>query len=127
LRARNPSIIDAGLDAYGWDGPWSSRRGFDSLVQMSTGICAAGAAATGADWPTPLPAQALDHGTGYLLAAAICRALATTVAEGRTSLIRASLVGAANVLWSMPDADAIDLDPQSGGPADTELRASAWG
>src|SRR5690606_12695692 len=99
----NPAIIDAALDAYGWRGPWAGRRGFDSLVQMSSGICAAGAAAAGTDRPTPLPAQALDHGTGYLLAAAVCRALATSVESGGATEIRASLVGAANVLWSLPD------------------------
>lgn len=42
---------------------------------MSTGIAAAGATAMGEDRPVPLPAQALDHGAGYLLAAGICRAL----------------------------------------------------
>ena len=69
LAALNPALIVASLDAYGWDGPWWDRRGFDSLVQMSAGIAAAGAAATGADHPVPLPVQALDHGCGYLLAA----------------------------------------------------------
>src|SRR5690606_28759131 len=54
LRERNPSLIIAALDAYGWEGPWRDRRGFDSLVQMSCGIAAAGAAAAGADQPVPL-------------------------------------------------------------------------
>ena len=47
LAALNPALIVASLDAYGWNGPWRDRRGFDSLVQMSSGIAAAGAAATG--------------------------------------------------------------------------------
>jgi len=37
-----PGLIDVGLSAYGWSGPWNLRRGFDSLVQMSTGIAEAG-------------------------------------------------------------------------------------
>ena len=37
LAALNPALIVASLDAYGWDGPWRDRRGFDSLVQMSSG------------------------------------------------------------------------------------------
>ena len=47
-RALNPGLIDVRLDAYGWTGPWRNRRGFDSLVQMSTGIAAAGMAWRGA-------------------------------------------------------------------------------
>ncbi|MGT2494711.1 CoA transferase [Cupriavidus basilensis] len=37
-REINPGLVDVSLDAYGWSGPWTGRRGFDSLVQMSTGI-----------------------------------------------------------------------------------------
>jgi crotonobetainyl-CoA:carnitine CoA-transferase CaiB-like acyl-CoA transferase len=36
--ALSPGLIDVSLDAYGWTGPWAARRGFDSLVQMSSGI-----------------------------------------------------------------------------------------
>ena len=82
LRRINPALVDAGLDAYGWCGPWAGRRGFDSLVQMSCGIAAAGALAAGVDRPVPLPAQALDHGTGYLLAAGVM--VARSTAQHRT-------------------------------------------
>ena len=66
-----PGLVDVSLDAYGWTGPWAARRGFDSLVQMSSGIAEAGhgrgrAPAT----RCRCPVQALDHATGYLLAAA---------------------------------------------------------
>jgi hypothetical protein len=40
LRRDNPALVVAALDAYGWTGPWRTRRGFDSLVQMSSGIAA---------------------------------------------------------------------------------------
>jgi len=63
--------VDVSLNAYGWSGPWVARRGFDSLVQMSCGI----AAASGLDKPVPLPVQALDHATGYLVAACVLEAL----------------------------------------------------
>lgn len=75
LHALNPGLVVVGLNAYGATGPWAGRRGFDSLVQMSAGIADAGRAAAGTDRPVPLPAQALDHGTGYLAAAAVARAL----------------------------------------------------
>ncbi len=75
LHALSPGLVVVGLNAYGATGPWAGRRGFDSLVQMSAGIADAGRAAAGTDRPVPLPAQALDHGTGYLAAAAVARAL----------------------------------------------------
>jgi hypothetical protein len=102
LAALNPALIVASLDAYGWVGPWRDRRGFDSLVQMSSGIAAAGAAAAGADHPVPLPVQALDHACGYLMAAAVGRALTRRRTESVVSRIRFSLIGTANLLWSLP-------------------------
>lgn len=102
LRSINPSLITVNHDAYGWSGPWAGRRGFDSLVQMSTGIAAAGAAAAGTDRPTPLPAQALDHGIGHLLAAATCRALTRLISDGVAADVTGSLVGAANVVKAHP-------------------------
>jgi crotonobetainyl-CoA:carnitine CoA-transferase CaiB-like acyl-CoA transferase len=73
LAARRPGLVVASLSAWGDTGPWGGRRGFDSIVQAATGI----AMAESADGTTPaaLPAQALDHATGYLLAAAIMNAL----------------------------------------------------
>jgi crotonobetainyl-CoA:carnitine CoA-transferase CaiB-like acyl-CoA transferase len=84
LSSLNPHLLTTRVDAYGYTGPWSSRRGFDSLVQMSAGIAAIGANGR----PSPLPAQALDHATGYLLAAATCRALVDGRSEVRLSLAR---------------------------------------
>src|SRR3546814_15270290 len=37
-----PGLVDICLNAYGWTGPWRLRRGFDSLVQMSSGLAEAG-------------------------------------------------------------------------------------
>ena len=71
-----PGLIDISLDAYGWSGPLAERRGFDSLVQMSSGIAHTGMTRSSADKPVPLPVQALDHATGYLIAAATLSALA---------------------------------------------------
>lgn len=70
-----PGLIDVCLNAYGWSGPWQNRRGFDSLVQMSSGIAEAGMHWQHADKPTPLPLQALDHATGYLMAASAIKLL----------------------------------------------------
>jgi hypothetical protein len=122
----NPDLILASLNAYGDAGPWRTRRGFDSLVQMSSGIAAAGAQWLGRDEPVPLPVQALDHATGYLLAAAIADALTSQLAGAPVSRIRASLIGAANLLWSLPRPAAQPGRPQ---PGDFLLvdTTTAWG
>lgn len=93
-----PGLIDISLDAYGWDGPMAGRRGFDSLVQMSTGIAEAGMRAAGAARPTPLPVQALDHATGYLMAAATLSALAQQREDGCGYVARLSLARTAGLL-----------------------------
>lgn len=92
-RARlRPSLIDVSLDAYGWTGPWAGRRGFDSLVQMSSGIADEGMRRFGAAGPAPLPVQALDHAAGWIMAAAVLRGLTEQRAghgwTARTSLAR---------------------------------------
>ena len=114
LTAINPALIVASLNAYGWDGPWRHRRGFDSLVQMSCGIAAAGAFAAGRDEPFPLPVQALDHATGYLLAAEVGRALTRRLTRSAVSRIRASLIGTANLLWSLPRPADLPSAPSPG-------------
>ena len=126
LTALNPSLIVASLNAYGWDGPWRDRRGFDSLVQMSCGIAAAGAVGAGRDEPFPLPVQALDHATGYLLAAAVGRALTRRLARSAVSRIHASLIGTANLLWSLPRPAALPPKPSPGDFALADT-STAWG
>jgi CoA-transferase family III len=125
LTALNPALIIASHNAYGWDGPWRDRRGFDSLVQMSCGI----AAAAGADRPVPLPVQALDHATGYLLATAIGRALTARLTRETAGRIRASLIGTANLLWSLPQGADLGDQPPRPRPDEIPLvaAATAWG
>lgn len=98
LRRLNPALVDVSLCAYGWSGPWRHRRGFDSLVQMSSGIAAYGMARSGEPVPTPLPVQALDHATGYLLAAAALHALRERWRAGRVQGARLSLARVAHLL-----------------------------
>jgi crotonobetainyl-CoA:carnitine CoA-transferase CaiB-like acyl-CoA transferase len=86
-----PGIVYVSLCAYGHDGPWASRRGFDSLVQTASGLNAAEAEAFGAHEPKALPAQELDHATGYLLAFATMSALARRAERGGSWHVRASL------------------------------------
>jgi CoA-transferase family III len=127
-RALNPSLVDVRLDAYGWSGPWRNRRGFDSLVQMSTGIAAAGKAWRGADKPVPLPAQALDHATGYLMAAAAVRGLALRLSGGQATSAGLSLARTAALLMGTARQG---IEPKALSPADADysaaVEATDWG
>ena len=102
LYSLNPALIEASLCAYGWSGPWAERRGFDSLVQMSCGIAHHGMEINKTDKPVPLPVQALDHGTGYLLAASVLRALSHLYTHNRSSRARLSLARTAGLLLETP-------------------------
>lgn len=110
LRAIAPHLIDISLCAYGWHGPWAGRRGFDSLVQMSCGIAHEGMRRQGANRPVPLPVQALDHATGYLMAAAALRAVRLHNETGRVLCARVSLARTAALLMSAPARDFTGAD-----------------
>ncbi|KAF8340595.1 CoA-transferase family III domain-containing protein [Cantharellus anzutake] len=107
-----PGIIIANLRAYGWDGPWRDRRGFDSLVQTATGFNVAEAESYNqspsveeGDSPLrlrPFPVQCLDHAAGQLLTLGIISALDKTWKEGGSYEVRVSLAGTGNLLRSLP-------------------------
>ncbi|GGO49735.1 putative L-carnitine dehydratase [Streptomyces lasiicapitis] len=107
LAERRPGLVVAQLSAWGTSGPWSDRRGFDSLVQVASGIAVAEGSP---ESPGALPAQALDHGTGYLLAAAVLRALSERAAGGAgtggTVLVRLALARTAAWLTGWPTYSA---------------------
>ena len=86
-----PGLIQLSLSAYGHAGPWSGRRGFDSLVQSATGIAYTEGQAQGLAEPGKLPCQALDHATGYLAAFGAMMALRRRAEEGGSWLVRVSL------------------------------------
>jgi len=105
-RELRPGLVEVALDAYGWTGPWSGRRGFDSLVQMSSGIAEAGMRWAGAERPTPLPVQALDHATGYLAAAAAIVAVGRMRRDGVSTTSRVSL---ARTALELPPEGPVDV------------------
>ncbi|MFF4021157.1 CoA transferase, partial [Streptomyces sp. NPDC001843] len=110
-----PGLVEVALNAYGWTGPWKNRRGFDTLVQFSSGLADATTAwaladpehrtpinALGrlvdADRPRHLPVEALDFATGYQIAAAAIRGLTRRVTTGEGSVSRLSLARTAAML-----------------------------
>jgi CoA-transferase family III len=114
LADRHPGLVIAQLSAWGFTGPWAERRGFDSIVQAASGIAALEVDADGT--PGALPCQLLDHGTGYLTAAAVLDALAEQWEGGGTHLARLSLARIAH--WLLEGVDDRD-DAVAAAPAPT--------
>jgi crotonobetainyl-CoA:carnitine CoA-transferase CaiB-like acyl-CoA transferase len=104
LAANHPHVVHATLNAWG-AGPWGDRRGFDSIVQAATGVAMAQAADD--ELPGVLPAQVLDHSTGYLLAAGVSAALRARSMNGGIWRVSANLARTAH--WLL-DAEP-DLEP----------------
>jgi hypothetical protein len=102
LSERHPHLSVITVSAWGPSGPWATRRGFDSIVQCPTGI----ALAEGVEGrPGTLPAQVLDHATGYLAAAAGLLALAAVQLDEPPRLVQLSLAQTAQWLQSAGQTD----------------------
>jgi hypothetical protein len=116
LAQRHPGLTVVTLSAWGHRGPWAARRGFDSLVQVACGIAVreAGPGWSGDTPPGTLPAQLLDHATGYLMAAGTSLAVAQQRGRGGTPHVRFSLLGTAQWLLGLPaetGPDPEEVDP----------------
>lgn len=122
----NPARIDVSISAYGWQGPWGGRRGFDSLVQFSTGI--ADICSNSEGEPGKLPVQALDHAAGYIMAASILEAL-RLAREGRIVSARTSLARVAWMLCEAKDAPQPSASIQPPEEVDylESVESSDWG
>lgn len=111
LAERYPGLVVAQLSAWGVDHP--ERAGFDSLVQAESGIALV--ESVDGDRPGALPAQALDHSAGYLLAASVVALLDRRRRDGGTWQVRTSLRRIAAELLGMPrnaePAPERDVDP----------------
>jgi crotonobetainyl-CoA:carnitine CoA-transferase CaiB-like acyl-CoA transferase len=106
LANARPGIVVVNLSAYSHVGPWAARRGFDSLTQNVNGINweeAKAAMPHGRDLrPRELPAQALDHAAGYVLALGAMVALARRANEGGSWRVRTSLAQMGHWLQTLP-------------------------
>lgn len=104
----HPGIVIVQISAFDWVGPWAGRRGFDSIVQSTTGIRHAGGqfavdsvGAPAGFQPTGLPVQALDYATGFLAAGVAAQLLAHRREIGGSWLARVSLLRTRNRLVAM--------------------------
>ena len=123
----SPGIVYVSLSAYGHAGPWAERRGFDSLVQTATGFNHAEGQAAGIDGPKELPAQMLDHATGYLMAFGAMMGKLRQSREGGSWHVRVSLAQTGRWLWNLGRvADGLkmeDLKPETIAPFMEEMRS----
>lgn len=112
LVAEHPHLAVAELDAWGPAGPWGGMRGFDSIVQAASGIATIYGSGAGERWrPGALPCQALDHATGYGIAAGLIRLLAERRESGCGGRVHMSLARTAVELMGLPVPEV------TGGPA----------
>ncbi|RGP69584.1 hypothetical protein FSPOR_4688 [Fusarium sporotrichioides] len=98
----NPNIIVANMSAFGPEGPWSGRRGFDSMVQTCSGMNVSEAERAGqGEAARPTPCQALDHSGGYMLAVGVMAALYHRTIKGGSWKVDVSLAGMMKYLRSL--------------------------
>jgi hypothetical protein len=114
-RRINPGLVEVALRAYGWEGPWKMRRGFDTIVQFSTGLANAtqewaladpenrlplqiNGHDTDATRPRHTPVEGLDLSTGHQIAAAAIRGLTRRLRTGAGSITKYSLARTASLL-----------------------------
>ncbi len=123
-----PGIVYVSLSAYGHTGPWSGRRGFDSLTQTASGMNHAEAEAAGQTDPKPLPCQALDHASGYLLAFGALTALTRRMREGGSWHVRVSLARTGRWIRDLGRVTNGLACPPPGSVADLmDISDSGWG
>ena len=107
LCAARPGLVCASLSAYGHEGPWAQRRGFDSVLQAACGL----ALSHGADAPKLLPTSPLDYAAGFLLAFGVEVALRRRAREGGSYRVRTSLAQVAHWLRGFQHAATPAADP----------------
>jgi hypothetical protein len=120
LAERHPGLVVVTLSAWGHRGRWGARRGFDSLVQAACGIALTEGTPQA---PGALPAQVLDHATGYLAAAAALLGLRRQGVEGGTHHVRLALAGTARWLQDLPSGPAADVPEVDPAPYLTDIAA----
>jgi crotonobetainyl-CoA:carnitine CoA-transferase CaiB-like acyl-CoA transferase len=107
LMQLRPGIIYVSENAFGHDGPWQGRPGWEQLAQSTTGV----AVIQGGARPTLAPAAMNDYTTGYFAALGAITALRRRATEGGSWLVTVSL--SQTSMWY--ERLGHDLDPLSAG------------
>lgn len=124
LAESHPGLVITLLDAWGHSGPWAGRRGFDSVVQGPTGI-SVGESPDGIE-PSALPCQLLDHGTGYLAAAAVLDGVRRQMTEGGTHVRRVSLARTAAWITSTAGTGDVASSPNAAHHGGDDADIAPW-
>ena len=119
-----PGMTHVAVSAYGSEGPWAPRRGWEELAQAATGIAVEQGAFMAArrksrreSLPELIPAAVLDYTTGYLAAVGAMAALLRRIREGGSWSVQVSLAATAMWLLSLGKIDAASV-PLSWEPRD---------
>ena len=98
IKARRPDIVYASVSAYGYDGPWGRRRGYEVQGQAVAGA----QVQFGGDGPAMrLPYEINDYGTGVLTAYAVALALLHRLRTGEGQQVEAALAYTATLHQSL--------------------------
>ncbi len=98
LRQRKPDLVYASLNAYGYDGPWSHRPGWEQLAQATSGMQVRRGGRDAAPMLMPYPVN--DYGTGMMGAYAVALALHERSRTGRGQSVDSGLALTAGLLQS---------------------------
>jgi crotonobetainyl-CoA:carnitine CoA-transferase CaiB-like acyl-CoA transferase len=98
LAKRRPGIVYLTISAFSRAGPWSQRRGYDTLVAAASGLTR-----SGTEDPARLPCQPLDYLTGYLGAFGAMLALQRRALEGGSWHVQLSLERTSAWIHEMTD------------------------
>ena len=114
LSERNPGIVYAAINAFGQEGPWAMRPGFDQNAQAATGMQLRNGGEDGE--PGPPPYTFNDYGTGIMAAYGVILALLERERTGRGQKIDTSLAYTASTFSSayMIDYEGFEPDEISG-------------
>jgi crotonobetainyl-CoA:carnitine CoA-transferase CaiB-like acyl-CoA transferase len=126
LAAIRPGLVYISLSAFGHEGPWASRRGFDTVVQAVSGIAMRQAQIVSPEKPGPqfYPLSAIDYCTGNLMAFGAMEALARRAREGGSWLVRISL---AQVGQWIVDLGEVSADAARSAPTEfSEAELASW-
>ncbi|HJM89664.1 MAG TPA: CoA transferase [Dehalococcoidia bacterium] len=119
-RQRRPGIIYVSITAYGADGPWGGRPGYEPFGQAPTGLSARQG---GSDKPLGQPFAVNDYGTGLMSSFAAVLSLFARERTGEGSEAEAALAFTGSILQSpyLIDYDGKQWDEPAG------LDATGWG
>ena len=113
LSERNPGVVYVSINAFGRDGPWSMRPGFDQNAQAATGMQLRNG---GSGEPGPPPYTFNDYGTGIIAAYGVMLALLERERTGVGQQVSTSLAFTASTFSSeyMVDYDGHEPSEVSG-------------